>query len=83
MKWITGVVKFRNILIHECKLVPSSKTVEKVVEDVLREIQCLSTLNGTNSVIYTDNGSASTVQLSSNRVWASNDHTTNECWASG
>lgn len=25
MTWITGVVKFRNILIHECKLVPSKK----------------------------------------------------------
>lgn len=83
MKWITGVVKFRNILIRECKLVPSSRTVEKALEDALREIQCLSTPNGDNYIVYTDNGSASTVQLSSNRVWASNDHTTNECWASG
>jgi hypothetical protein len=83
MKWIIGVVKFRNILIHECKLVLPSGTVEKVLKEVLREYQRLSTPNGETYTIYTDNGSASTVHLSSGRTWVANEYTTNDPWTSG
>ena len=83
MKWVTGVVKFRNILIHECKLTLPSSTVEKVMKEVLGELQCLSTPNGDNYTIYVDNGSASTVHLSSGHVWSSNEYPTNDPWTSG
>ena len=83
MKWITGVVKFRNILIHECKLVLSSNTTDKIVKEVLGELQRLSTLNGTNSIIYTDDDSVSNVQLSDGHTWVANNYTTNNPWTSG
>lgn len=83
MKWITGVVKFRNILIHECKLVLSSNTTDKIVKEVLGELQRLSTPDGENYTIYTDDGSASSIQLSSGRTWISNNYTTNDPWTSG
>jgi hypothetical protein len=83
MKWITGVVKFRNILIHECKLVPPSNTAENVLKEVLREYQRLSTPNGDNDTIYIDSNSGSTVQLSSGHVWVANNYMTNDPWTSG
>ena len=79
MKWITGVVKFRNILIHECKLVHPSSAAKETVEEVLRECQRLLTQND-GYLIYNDD--ASTVQLSSGRTWASNECTSNH-WTSG
>lgn len=41
MTWITGVVRFRNILIHECKLVPSK---ESNIKNLTEEPQI--TING-------------------------------------
>ena len=83
MKWITGVVKFRNILIHECKLVLSSNTTDKIVKEVLGELQRLSTPDGESYTIYTDDGSASSIQLSSGHTWVANNYTTNDPWTSG
>ena len=83
MKWITGVVKFRNILIHECKLVLSSNTTDKIVKEVLGELQRLSTPDGENYTIYTDDGSASSIQLSSGHTWVANNYTTSDPWTSG
>jgi hypothetical protein len=83
MKWITGVVKFRNILIHECKLVLSSNTTDKIVKEVLGELQRLSTPDGENYTIYTNDGSASSIQLSSGHTWVANNYTTSDPWTSG
>jgi hypothetical protein len=83
MKWITGVVKFRNILIHECKLVLPSNTIEKVLEGVLRECQRLSTPDGESYTIYTDDGNTSSIQLSSGRTWVANNYATSDPWTSG
>ena len=83
MKWITGVVKFRNILIHECKLVLSSNTTDKIVKEVLGELQRLSTPDGESYTIYTDDGSASSIQLSSGHTWVANNYTTSDPWTSG
>ena len=83
MKWITGVVKFRNILIHECKLVLSSNTTDKIVKEVLGELQRLSTPDGESYTIYTDNGSASTVQLSSGHTWVANNYVNTDHWTDG
>ena len=74
MKWITGVVKFRNILIHECKLVFSSNTIENVLEEISREYQRLSIPGGETYTIYNDD--ASSIQLSSDRMYVSNNCTT-------
>lgn len=83
MKWITGVVKFRNILIHECKLVLSSNTTDKIVKEVLGELQRLSTPDGESYTIYTNDGSASSIQLSSGHTWVANNYTTSDPWTSG
>lgn len=83
MKWITGVVKFRNILIHECKLVLPSNTTDKIVKEVLGELQRLSTPDGESYTIYTDDGSASSIQLSSGHTWVANNYTTSDPWTSG
>jgi hypothetical protein len=83
MKWITGVVKFRNILIHECKLVLPSNTIEKVLEGVLRECQRLSTPDGESYTIYTDDGNTSSIQLSSGHTWVANNYATSDPWTSG
>jgi hypothetical protein len=83
MKWITGVVKFRNILIHECKLVLSSNTTDKIVKEVLGELQRLSTPDGENYTIYTDDGSTSSIQLSSGHTWVANNYATSDPWTSG
>ena len=73
MKWITGVVKFRNILIHECKLVLSSNTIENVIEKLSREYQRLSIPGGETYTIYTDDVPT---QLSSDHMCVSNNYTT-------
>ena len=78
MKWITGVVKFRNILIHECKLVPPSDIVVQAVEKLLREYQCLSTPGEDSYAIYNNDGSS--IQLTNNHVWVANERTNNDPW---
>lgn len=80
MKWITGVVKFRNILIHECKLVLSSNSDKKVIEEVLGQLQRLSTPDGQNYTVYVDNGSS--VRLSNGHRWTSNEYPTTDPWTS-
>lgn len=73
MKWITGVVKFRNILIHECKLVLSSNTIENDIKEISREYQRLSIPSGEVYTIYTDDVPT---QLSSDHMYVSNNCTT-------
>ena len=43
MTWIVGIVKFRNTLIHECKLVPIIQLRSKMT---LEEIEELEELDG-------------------------------------
>ena len=74
MKWITGVVKFRNILIHECKLILHSNTIENTIEEISREYQRLSIPGGETYTIYNDD--ASSIQLSSDRIYIPNNCTT-------
>ena len=74
MKWITGVVKFRNILIHECKLILHSNTIENTIEEISREYQRLSIPGGETYTIYNDD--ASSTQLSSDRIYIPNNCTT-------
>ena len=74
MKWITGVVKFRNILIHECKLVLSSNTIENTIEEISREYQRLSIPGGEEYTVYIND--ASSTQLSSDHMCVSNNYTT-------
>ena len=74
MKWITGIVKFRNVLIHECKLIFPSDTIKNDVEEILREYQRLSIPGGETYTIYNDD--ASSIQLSSDRMYVSNNCTT-------
>lgn len=76
MKWITGVVKFRNILIHECKLILPSNTIENTIEEISREYQRLSIPGGETYTIYTDDGNVSSTQLSSDHICVSNNYTT-------
>lgn len=58
MTWITGVVKFRNKVIHECKLVPTEKTKLnmsiKELQALVGELAGCSTPNGMscNTRIY-------------------------------
>lgn len=48
MTWITGVVKFRNILIHECKLVPTKEGIKNLNEELqINEIVDHSIPDGT------------------------------------
>lgn len=54
MTWITGVVKFRNILIHECKLVPSKEGIKNLNEEpqiVINEIVDYPTPTNTEHLI--------------------------------
>lgn len=55
MTWITGVVRFRNILIHECKLVPAKesniKNLNEEPQIVINEIVDHSTPNSTEHLI--------------------------------
>lgn len=84
MKWITGVVKFRNILIHNCKLVPSSithKVDAKAVEEVLRGCQRLSATNEGDYYVYNDNEAS--VRLSNGIAWTSGEYPTSDPWTSG
>ena len=74
MKWIIGIVKFRNVLIHECKLIPPSDTIENGIEEITREYQRLSIPGGETYNIYNDD--ASSIQLSSDRMYVSNNYTT-------
>lgn len=76
MKWITGVVKFRNVLIHECKLILPSNTIENGIEEISREYQRLSIPGGETYAVYTDDGNVSSIQLSSDRMCVSNNCTT-------
>ena len=74
MKWITGIVKFRNVLIHECKLILPSDTIENGIEEITREYQRLSIPGGETYNIYNDD--ASSTQLSGDRIYVSNNYTT-------
>ena len=74
MKWIIGIVKFRNVLIHECKLILPSNIIENGIEEILREYQRLSIPGGETYTIYNDD--ASSIQLSSDRMYVSNNCTT-------
>ena len=74
MKWVTGVVKFRNILIHECKLILHSNTIENTIKEISREYQRLSIPGGETYTIYNDD--ASSTQLSSDRIYIPNNCTT-------
>ena len=39
MTWIVGIVKFRNTLIHECKLVPIIQLRSKMTLEEIEEIE--------------------------------------------
>lgn len=73
MTWITGVVKFRNILIHECKLVPTKVDKNLNEELQINEIVDHSTTEGmpylANDIDNISDNTGYTVVRSSGSTW--------------